>query len=239
MFEIKKPAEKQVYPYDFTAKAGGVALDEILSVTQQVRGSGDELVNGGAAIVGAQVRVAWSGGTDGEIYRTAVLVRDAAGQEHQIDGEIAVLETDWTMPDGGAPWLSIAEFVDMFGIEEVVAMTDVDGVGRIKQSLLVKALTSAQSLGELNLAVRYALPLAEVPEAVKTAIADIARARLYPRGAPEGIDTAGKAAVRVLERISKGELPLPVATPPAPAESAAPILSAPGCRQYPHGLKDY
>jgi len=79
-----------------------------------------------------------------------------------------------------------------------------------------------------------------VPIIIEKAIADLARASLYPNGAPEGVDEAAKASTRMLESIRDGKLPVPSAAPLVPAEQASdPVLFAPGDRAYPGGLKDY
>ncbi len=88
---------------------------------------------------------------------------------------------------------------------------------------------------------RYALPLATVPRILEMAVGDLARARLYPRGAPEGIADQAKAAMALLVRIQKGDatLGVPAADAPAEAVSDAPVVIAPGQRAYPNWLKDY
>ena len=70
---------------------------------------------------------------------------------------------------------------------------------------------------------------------VELAIADIARARLYPQGAPDGVAGAAKEAVRTLERIGSGALTLGLAERPAEAASDTPVLIAPGRRVYRDG----
>jgi phage gp36-like protein len=235
MIQIKQPAEKFVYLYDFAPLLGGAAIVEILAVTSAARGGGAALVELGRAVEGAAVKLMWGGGADGESYLTSVRIRDASAQELELDGEIAVIEAGWTMPDGGAPWLSIADFVARFGLEETVRMTDEAGTGRIDRNLLVGALTAAQAIAEVHVSAIYALPLSVVPEIVKLAVGDIARARLYRRGAPEGVAEQAKAQTRLLERIGEGKLPLPALTRPAAAPSSTPILVAPGERVYPRG----
>lgn len=194
-----------------------------------------------AAIGDDVVTVTLTGGADGERYLVTVLVRDAAGAEREHELEVAVIDAAWALPDGGAPMLSIAGFVERFGLDEVVRMTDADGSGRVDRALLVQALAAAQALAEAHLAGRYALPLAAVPAVVELAIADLARARLYPRGAPEGVAEAARVATRTLERIAEGRLALglPAAAQPAAAPTDAPVLIAPGPRAYPDGLADY
>ncbi|HEX8224475.1 MAG TPA: phage protein Gp36 family protein [Allosphingosinicella sp.] len=235
---VKQPSEalKRQLPIE-----GAAAIVAIIDVTAASRG----LVAGSAPIVAAGSLTAGalfihvSGGTDGERYLITAQVEDAAGETREGELELVVLDGAWTTPDGGAPYLSIAEFVAKCGLEETVRMTDVDGSGRIDRGLLVGALGDAQAVADAFISAVYAVPLAEVPQIVKVAIADMARARLYPRGAPEGIDGARKAALALLERISKGQLPLPASAPIAAAPSSSPILIQPGRRQYPDGLKDY
>jgi phage gp36-like protein len=235
---VKQPSEV-LKPEILFAGAG--QLVQVVNVTTKPQG----LVAGSAplialgAIVGAALVVTLTGGTDGERYLVTATAQDNEGQQLESELEVAVIDGEWTTPEGGSGYLSIKEFVDRFGLEEVVRMTDLDGSGRIDRAYLVNALSDAQALAEINIAAAYAVPLVEVPAIVKTAIADTARARLYPRGAPDGVDGAAKAANRILERISKGELQLPSQQPIAQAATSSPILVRPGARQYPDGLKDY
>jgi phage gp36-like protein len=235
VIQIKQPAEKLAFGYDFAAQLGAAAIALVLHAAAETRGAGAALVSAGQEVVGQEVRILWTGGSDGESYLTTVRVRDSLGQEHELEGEIAVIDARWTMPDGGAPYLSIAEFVARFGLDETVRMTDALGNGRIDRQLLVSALGDVQAIADAYLAARFSVPLAEAPAIVKTAIADMARARLYPRGAPEGIAEAGKAALKLLERIAEGKLALPALAPIAAAPSASLILVDAGTRLYPRG----
>lgn len=184
------------------------------------------------------VTLAISGGTDGERYLVTVIADDADGQRAETELEIAVIDMAWSMPDGGAPYLTIAEFIDRFTLEEVLVMTDT-GKGWIDRGLLVGALINAQAVADTHLAARYTVPLVEVPLIIKKIVGDLARADLYPRGAPEGVATAAKASMKMLERIQTGALPVPAATAPAAAPAQDDILIAPGRRAYPDGLAGY
>ncbi len=183
-----------------------------------------------------------SGGSDGERYLATVVVETAGGGTVERDVEIAVVDGAWSMPDGGVPYVSIAAFVESIGFDEVLAQTD-DGTGRIDRGLLVRAMVAAQAEVDAHLAERYALPIASpVPPLVLTALTDRARARLYPRGAPDGIAEAGKAALKTLERIQSGGLRLGVpaaSVPPAAEVTDAPVVFVAGRRAYPDGLADY
>ena len=226
---VKQPAE--ILDEDLWPR---IALSTIVSESV-ARG----LVVGAAAIAavgsvpssaGAGCKIRLSGGTDGERYLVTARATLSDGELLEEEIEVAVIDGAWAMPDGGAAYLTIAEFVRTFGLDEAIVLTDASGTGRIDKDVLVGALRGAQGIVDLNLGGRYALPLTTVPDVIKTAIADLARARLYPRGAPEGVATAAKDASRLLERIADGKVPLPIAASAAPAEVAtdAPVRVRPG-----------
>lgn len=188
------------------------------------------------------VQLAITGGADGVRYLVTVRAGTADGETVEREVEIAVVDGGWAMPDGGVAYLTIADFIQAVGFEEVLAQTD-DGTGRIDRGLVIRALVAAQAEVDAHLAERYALPIAmPIPPLLLTVLTDRACARLYPRGAPDGIAEAGKAALKMLERIQSGALKLgvPVAQVPAAAEvTDAPVVFVAGRRAYPDGLADY
>jgi len=235
----KQPAEELKLDLQFDRD---IAVAQLIEIGAVARG----LVAGAApltlnwALFGGRATATIGGGTDGERYLLTARAELADGSTRESDAEIVVIDGAWVMPDGGAPYLTIESFVRRFGLPEVVRMTDADGSGRIDRDLLVARLTDAQAVVEAHLAGRYQLPLASVPIIIEKAIADLARASLYPNGAPEGVEEAAKASTRMLESIRDGKLPVPSAAPLVPAEQASdPVLFAPGDRAYPGGLKDY
>ena len=235
---IKQPAEELKRNLAFEGAAAIVSIVDVSAAKRNlVAGSAGLIVAG--ELVGGMLFVTMGGGTDGERYLVTGRVEDAGGEIREAELELAVIDGQWVMPDGGVAYLSISEFVAQIGLEEVVRLTDVAGDGRIDRALLVGTLAAVQAIADAYLAARFAVPLAAVPAIVKTAIGDMARARLYTRGAPEAVDGAGKAAVKLLERISEGKLPLPGVEAPAQAPSSAPVAVAPGTRQYPDGLAGY
>lgn len=234
---VKQPAEVLRLPMAF----GGVAtIDALVGVEVAARG----IVPGAAALVAAGVIFAGAltlelrAGGAGEYYLVTVTVDDAGGARAQEEVEVAVLDLAWAMPDGGAPMLTIAEFVQRFGLDETVRMTDERGDGRIGKDLLVGQLVAAQAIVEAALGARYTLPLDAVPEIVKVWIGDIARSRLYPGGAPEGIDAPARAAMRALERVEDGKASLPGAAAAPPSVDGGVAFHS-GGRAYPDGLKAY
>lgn len=235
---LKQPAEQLVAP--LAQRRPALSVEQTLVAP---RG----LVPGAAALFavpaidGGAIALTLTGGGDGERYLVTVRYQADGGELLEDELEVAVVDGAWAMPDGATPYLSIAEFVARFGLAETIVMTQADGSGRIDRDYLVAALRAAQGLVDLSLAARYAVPLAVVPEAVKGMVADLARARLYPRGMPEGVAALAKSAERALERIASGALPLPLPAGEAatPATSDPVLISGRGRRAYPRGLDDF
>jgi phage gp36-like protein len=235
---VKQPAETSRLPMEFSGIATISALVAIDVVARGLVVGAQPIEAEGQLFAGALTLVT-EGGTDGERYLVTVTVDDAVGSRVQEEVEIAVLDLAWAMPDGGAPMLSIAEFVARFGLDETVRMTDERGDGRIGKDLLVGALTAAQAIVEAALSGRYTLPLVDVPALVKVLIGDLARGRLYPNGAPDGIEGQAKSAMRTLERIEDGKSSLGPGVPAAPPSEDGGVSFHSGGRTYPDGLQGY
>jgi phage gp36-like protein len=235
---VKQPAEalKRELPI-----AGAAAVAQLVELTVQSRGlvAGSAPIEAAGSLTAGMLFVDIAGGSDGERYLVTARIEDIAGEIHEGEMEIAVLDAAWSMPDGGAGYVTIADFVEQFGFEETVRMTDAEGDGRIDRQLLVSKLRAAQAIAEVHIGARFALPLDPVPEIVKVAIGDMARARLYPRGAPDGVADPAKAALKLMQQIGEGKLPIASAAPIAEAPSSSPILISPGRRQYPDWLRGY
>lgn len=236
---VKQPSEALKKELPVPGAVGAIAsIDAVTSVARGLVAGSAALTAAGSLTAGA-LFLHLEGGTDGERYLVTARVEDASGQSLEAELEVAIVDGAWAMPDGGAGYLDIKGFVDRFGLEEVVRMTDPDGTGRIDRQLLVSTLAAVQAVADAHIGARYAVPLDPVPEIVKVAIGDMARVRLYPREAPAGIAEQAKAALKILERIGEGRLPLGIAAAAVAAPSSAPIVVSPGVRQYPDGLKDY
>lgn len=228
--------------------------DEVLTFAAAVTAIGAIVVTPRGLVPGAgllviapliqagNVKLTLSGGSDGERYDVVVNTTLLGGGAGVRDIVVAAIAPNWTMPDGSAGWLTLIEFIKKFGLDETVAATDNDGAGVIDRSYLIEALSDAQAECEGNIAGRYALPLSVVPGTLKTAVADLARVRLYPRGIPDGAETAAKAQRDNLKRIASGSMTLPGVAGIAVAEASAtsdPIEFYSEGRTYPDGLADY
>ncbi|HEX7820640.1 MAG TPA: phage protein Gp36 family protein [Sphingobium sp.] len=234
---MKQPAEVLHRSLTFN---GLLTITALHSVAAEARGlvAGSALITVTYSLLAGAVTLAIAGGTDGESYLVTALADDADGQRAEAELQVVVIDAAWVMPDGGAPWLSIADFVKAVGLPEVVRATDGVGDGRIDRDLLVSALVSAQAIAQAHVAGRFAVSPGAVPEILKLIVTDLTRARLYSSGMPEGVERAEKSAMRMLERIQSGAMPLGDASvPEAPTDN--PILISPGRRAYPDGLADY
>lgn len=235
---LKQPSEELRRPITFNGVSTITALHSVTSVARGLVAGSAELGVVPQLFAGA-VTLVISGGSDGERYLVTAVADDAEGTRAETELEIVVVDAAWAMPDGGAPYLSITDFVMRFGLPEIVRATDPDGSGRLDRDMIVSALMSAQATADAHIAGRYAVPLTDVPLIVKTIVGDLAIVALYPNGAPDGLAKQAAASTRMLERIQDGKMPIPAVTPPVEASSDDQILIAPGRRAYPDGLAGY
>lgn len=235
---LKQPAEELRRPIVFNGVSTVMALHSVSSVARGLVAGSAELGVVPQLFAGA-VTLVISGGSDGERYLVTTVADDADGARAETELEVLVVDAAWAMPDGGAPYLSIADFIARFGLPEVTRATDADGSGRVDRDMLVNALVNAQATADAHIAARYVVPLTIPPLIIKKIVGDLAMAALYPAGAPDGIADQASASMRMLERIQSGAMPIPAAAPPAQAASQDEILIAPGRRAYPDGLGGY
>ncbi|WJY18680.1 DUF1320 domain-containing protein [Alteriqipengyuania flavescens] len=179
-----------------------------------------------------------SGGRDGELYRVSVIAGLADGSEREFPIELSVIEGAWSMPDGGAAMLSVAEFVGRIGRDEALHLADL-GDGRIDRALVVGALVDAQAQVEAHLSARHRLPFAVVPTLVVAIVTDLARAALYQDELPANVAERRRIALKNLDALRKGELSLGADPGVDKPTGQGGVRINPGTRAYPDGLKDY
>ena len=232
---VKTPAEALVHAVDLGGRAVAPGVPEVIA-----RGLVAEAVPLAVAAlpIAGNLAVTLSGGTDGEVYQIMLTASLDDGSARDVPIELAVIAGDWTMPDGGAPMLSVAGFVARVGRDQVLRLTDM-GDGRIDTGLVINALIDAQAQAEAYLAGRHALPFATVPTLVTAIVADLARAALYEDELPDNVEKKRAIALKNLDAIRKGDLRLGAEAPPQTAAASDPVRFNSGQLTYPDGLKDY
>lgn len=242
---VKQPADiaQIIVTFALADVNGGVAVSVFARGLVPGAPALTAISDGVVAANSTDVKIRIGGGGAGERYLVTVTATDDAGLVEEQEAEIAVLALEWVMPGGGAPWLTVAEFVGRFGLEETVRMTNVRGDGRIDGAYLIAALIDAQAVAEAYISGRYAVDASggsvNVPTLLKSIIADLARMRLYPQGAPEGIDVAAKAAMRNLDKIQSGMLTLGPQAAPSSQPVDAPVRFRAGQATYANRLNEY
>lgn len=115
-------------------------------------------------------------------------------------------------------YATVANLIEVFGQEEVIALTDREDTGTVDSTVALEALERASSEADTYIAVRYALPLSSVPQALVAVVCDIARFRLTGGETTETTPIADryKAAVAWLKDVAAGRAVLPgvAAIPP-------------------------
>ena len=211
----KQPGESKLFTYDFEPLLLGRTIATVLSVGNVARdGSTPVLVQEGATqTFPTLIQVEWSGGTDGKSYITTVKVRDSQGQDHELDGEILVADVSATVPVGiASTYLTGEEYVNRFGVEETVRLTDQDRKGVVDKARLEAALKDATDTVEAYLGVRYDLPLTPVPPLVKGLVAALAREKLHAQRPTVQVTAEADRARTMLRDLSAGRMTLADAT---------------------------
>ncbi len=107
------------------------------------------------------------------------------------------------------PYATQADLTDRFSTVELTQLTDRDNtVNAIDATVLERALLDADAEIDARLQARYALPLASVPQVLVNIACDIARYRLYDDRATDQVTRRYEDAIRLLDKIGKGEVNL-------------------------------
>lgn len=120
-------------------------------------------------------------------------------------------------------YASVADMVERFGEFEIVELTDFEHTGVIDTAVAERALTDATAEIDGYLAARYRLPVTDTPRLLSLLCSDIARFRLQKGVSTEQARQRYEDAVAKLKAIARGEINLPLASPP-PA-SAEPVTA--------------
>jgi phage gp36-like protein len=217
MRAIKQPSEKLTFVYDFSDDVDGATVTltgtPVGGTPSSVaRGTGANITIDGVATVQANVvLVRWQGGVDGESYLTTVRMVDSAGDIHERDGEIYVVEKSFAVPaSASSRYLSADDYVARYGTQETIRLTDEDKTGVVDKGKIEAALKDATEEADAYIGKRYTTPLLSTPRIVAAIVGALAREKLHKtRPTPEVVAAADRARSQLLD-ISAGRMILPV-----------------------------
>jgi len=226
---VKQPSEASVYTLPL-GNLGTAVITAIDSVTIAARGLVTEvtpLAYASATFSGSNVQMTLSGGTDGEVYLITVKVATDLAGTIEEEAELHVLDLSYAVPDDpGGVYLTPAGYVDRFGAEELILLTDQDQVGRADKGQLFAALRAATAEVDGYLAKRYLTPISPVPELIIDITAAITRYKLHGDAVPEVVERRYKDARAALTDLARGAMLLPSTTPKLSTTSGSPKVSA-------------
>lgn len=129
------------------------------------------------------------------------------------------------------PYATQQDLVDRFSETELVQITNPTDLAAttVNTSRLQRALDDADAEIDARLQARYALPLASVPRLLVNAACDIARYRLYDDRATDQVTRRYEDAIKLLDRIGRGELQLGLdpLQQPTPSTAGAHVQAVP------------
>lgn len=118
-------------------------------------------------------------------------------------------------------YASLQDLIDRAGLDEVREVADRDGDGTPDPDVVAAALRDADNAINGYVAVAYSVPLATVPDLVRTWATSIARYVLHRNGPPDYVVRDWKEAIAALKDVAAGRLRLYPAAP----DEAAPTAS--------------
>lgn len=139
------------------------------------------------------------------------------------------------------PYATQSDLTARFTETELIQLTDRDATtSAVDTAVLDAALQDADAEIDARLMARYTLPLASVPRLLVNAACDIARYRLYDDRAPDHVVKRYDDALRLLDKISKGDVQLGLDAAAQPAQVASgPQFSEPQRTFSRDSLADY
>ena len=124
------------------------------------------------------------------------------------------------------PYATLADLIERAGEAEIRQVADRDRDGTIDADVIEAALTDADNLVNGYVAAKYTVPLASVPDLVRTWAVSIARYVLHRNGPADHIAQDYKDAIAALKDVAAGKIRLPVAVGEAAPASASGTVMA-------------
>lgn len=127
-------------------------------------------------------------------------------------------------------YATISDLADRTGDQELRQIADRDRDMLPDQPVVDAALIHADNLIDGYIGAKYALPLAVVPDLLRTWAVSIARHFLHRNGAPDHVSQDYKDALTSLKDVAAGRMALPIAqgsSAPAPATAGGVMAAHP------------
>lgn len=111
-------------------------------------------------------------------------------------------------------YCTIQDMINRFGEDELIQLTDRDGVGVLDRSSIQQAIDDACAIMDSYIGARYAVPLADpVPGDVSVYAADLARCQLYDSDTIDKAEERCERVMRWLRDVAAGRAVLPGVEP--------------------------
>lgn len=109
-------------------------------------------------------------------------------------------------------YASLADLIERAGSDEIRQVADRDDDGTPDPDVIEAALVHADNTVNGYVATTYRVPLASVPDLVRTWAVSIARYFLHREGAPDYVVRDYKDAIASLKDVAAARITLPIAT---------------------------
>lgn len=119
-----------------------------------------------------------------------------------------------------------ADLVGRFSEQEIIQLTDRQGLGVIDVDVLQQALLDADAEIDGYIGSRVTLPLTTVPRILVGYACDIARYKLYADDATEQVRLRYQDAIKFLALVGQGKLSLGVDTANEPVATSGGVQSS-------------
>ncbi len=123
-------------------------------------------------------------------------------------------------------YATLSDLINRAGDVEVRQIADRDRDGTPDPDVIEAAIRDGENMVNGYVAAKYAVPLASVPDLVRTWTVSIARYVLHRNTPPDHVRTDFEDAIKALKDVAAGRLVLPVAAgEEAPATVAGKIMA--------------
>ena len=137
-------------------------------------------------------------------------------------------------------YASRQDYESRFGVDELIQLTDKDGVGQVDDTAWSQAQVDGDAEIDSWLQSRYVIPLASVPTVLVRISCDIYRYYLHGTQVPEFIEKRYSAAITFLKALSKGDVNLNLDRNSVPVQGTDEVrVTAPSRTFSRESLRDY